>query len=372
MRLERLWVEDFRNISSADLSFDSGINILWGDNAQGKTNVLDAVYLLAHLNSFRERKRRNLIRKGSTHALVKGEVVVEGVSQTLGVGIDRGQRRLRVDNMPVAAPNDYFRGFCVILFSPDQVDIVRGSPSDRRKFADRAAFRRNLPHFELVRSYNKVLKSRNRCLKEQRFDLAEAYQQQLAELGAKVAVARMMVVEQLDDCLQEIYTGLTGTGESISIEYVSRWADGCPVSVDDASRRTAKLAAQLDEAITSTTSEERKRGHAVVGPHTDDVVIGIDEMEAGRFASQGQVRSILLALIMAEYRLLSHRLQDPPVVLLDDLSSELDASRRTTLLEYIRGLEGQVLVTTTDLAFLGSSLERAQFHVEGGKVVRER
>ena len=366
MNLSCLSFEGFRNLVPNRLEFSPGINILFGNNAQGKTNLLDAIYLLAHLNSFRTSRVTELVEWGKKHFIVEGEVGSNRESHHLKVGMGSNKRRLYVDDMVVKETADFFVGFRVVVFSPDQVDIVKGSPSTRRKYIDRSAFRRCSQHLGKVKDYNKVLRNRNICLKDGRGDLVDLYGRQLARQGAKVTFSRLEVVQQIETLLSQVYSKVVGVEREVHVSYSSSWMEkreGCFEQWDEDT-----LEETLYRSLLKSSGVERRRGHTVVGPHTDDVTFTIDGVSACRFASQGQVRSLLLALKMTEYQLLYQQFGDPPVVLLDDLSSELDVSRRRALLGYLEGIRGQAFVTTTDISFLDDALPRKEYTVCEGSI----
>ncbi len=366
MRLKSINIQDFRNLVSSALDFSPGINIFHGKNAQGKTNLLDAVYLLAHLSSFRTSRVSELVCWEKKRAKVEGLVQVGEETHKLKVSIGEGGRRLFVNDMMVKEPRDFFMGFRVVVFSPDQVDIIKGNPSNRRKYLDRSAFRRSSEHLVRVRNYNKVLRNRNISLKEGRIDLVDLYGRQLARYGGVVTDARLKVVSQINEILSEIYYSVVGVKNNVEIKYESKWALDKEENIS--SMNEDILEEKLYRSLKSTVSLDRSRGYTSLGPHTDDISFTLDGFSAGRFASQGQVRSIMVSLNMTEYHILHEILGDPPVVLLDDLSSELDVSRRRHLLNYINELEGQAFVTTTDTNFLNNDVERKEFLVHDGVI----
>jgi DNA replication and repair protein RecF len=359
MRLEKLKLRNYRNIEVMDFTPGVGVNVFGGNNAQGKTNILDAIYLLAHLNSFRTSKRRQLIQRGRTQCYVEGAVTVGGVSQKLGVGIGKNGFKISLDGASLSRSTDFFKGFCVVLFSPDGVDYIRGSPADRRKFIDRCVFRRKTSHLDLVRSYNKTLKSRNRCLKEHRYDLADAYTAGLANFGSELVNNRLEVIEDLKRVLPLTYRNITGIKDDLKVSYLADWQS-------NDSRDTQKLRHDLEKSIRASSKQEQSRGHTICGPHTDDVLFEINNFKAADYSSQGQVRSLILSVVMAEFSSLSEMSNDPPVVLLDDISSELDEQRRKALFDHIQRMDGQVFVTTTDIGFLETSMEKKMFYVKNG------
>lgn len=366
MRLDSIGFQDFRNLAHQNITLSSGINIFHGKNGHGKTNLLDAVYLLAHLNSFRSSKTSDLINWEKKSCKVEGRVHLGKSTYGLKVRMGIDGRRLFLDDILVKKPSDFFIGFRVIVFSPDGMDIIRGNPANRRKFIDRAAFRRSPRHLFHVKEYQKILKNRNISLKEGRGDLVNLYGRQIAGYGAEIVDKRIRAVAEINEILSEIYRSVVGVKQSIELSYSSKWAVEEKEEINLVNKGV--LEGRLFRYLEKTASIDRARGFTGTGPHTDDISFMIDSVSASRFASQGQLRSILIALNMAEYHVLNKKFGDPPVVLLDDFSSELDEFRRRKLLEYINELEGQALITTTETGFLGDGMKRKEFEVKDGFV----
>lgn len=365
MRFVQLGLVGFRNWSCCEVEFDQGINLFWGDNGQGKTNLLEALYFVAHLNSFRTSQNSEMMQWGVDRCLVEATAESMGVPRRLRVELGNEQRSLLVDGSKVRAVEDFFSGVRVVLFAPQHVELVRGPPSLRRRYMDRMAFRRGVDHLGRVRDYLKVLRSRNVILRERRGDLWDVYTRKLAHLGAGLTVARLSVLEEVNQRLGEVYSGLVGTEERVEIRYRSTWRRGGEMGKKD-----------LEECylgqLTQNRSLDAGRGFTTVGPHTDDMEILIDDRPARRYASEGQVRSVALALGVGEYSMLSGVYGEPPVFLMDDLSSELDRSRRQSLFKYLTQMDGQLFVTATSGSELPLDVSRKEFEVVGGAVRRGR
>jgi DNA replication and repair protein RecF len=350
VRLVTLEAVDWRNLRQARLEAFTRFVVLHGDNAQGKTNLLEAVGMLATLRSFREARTARLIRQGSGVGRQPGEAVLR--AEVRGMGGTRqlewrrkGEKRsLSLDQAPVRRLRDWFAVLRAVIFSPDHARIIRGEPAERRSFLDRAAFTADPSHLELVRDYQRVLSQKGALLRGGRVDPIElaTWNQRLVELGARLTLRRLRVVEELRAHVVELHRAIGG-GRA-PVELVLRG-----VGVEDPDR----LPLHLERALASAGGEERRRGLALVGPHKDDLDIRVEGRLARSFASQGQVRSLVLALKLAEIRAAADRGDEPPLFLLDDLTSELDRGRMARLVELLGSFDNQVWITTTEPGWLG-------------------
>ncbi len=317
---------------------------------------------MATLKSFREARARRWIQIGADTARLAAEVQTELGGRRLQWVFEDGARRLSLDG--VADPNleSWFSCIRAVVFCPEDIAIVRGEPGLRRRFVDRAAFTLRPGHLSLVQDYRKVLKHKVALLK-QRASLAqrEVYDAELARLGARLIVRRREAVQALQDPLNQLHTQIAGSGQ-VDLLLKSRGASN-EVQEEDEIRDA------LASAIAQRSDDELIRGQALIGPHRDELEIRIDDRLARNFASQGQARSVVLALKLAQWSAAGAG-GDPPLFLLDDLGSELDVHRRERLLELLGALPGQVWVTTTGLDFVASvpASERLNLTVRGGEV----
>ena len=345
MRLVELAAADWRNVAAARLDTDARFVVLHGDNAQGKTNLLEAVWTLANLKSFRETRQRRLIRDGADTARVQGRVVGLAGRRTLLWSRTRaGARGLKLDERPVSDLSEWFAVLRAILFCPEHSAIVRGEPAERRNFVDRAAFTARPDHLEVVRQYRRVVQHKAAVLRSPVVDpvLLATHSDQLAALGAVLIERRRAILAELAGPTQALHKAIAGTDDvSLRLRSVAGEAPD-----------RAAVEAALREAMARAEPDERRRGLVLVGPHRDDLDLRINGREARRFASQGQVRSLVLALKLAELEAARVR-GEAPLFLLDDLTSELDQRRMARLIELLSDLDNQVWVTTTDPGWLG-------------------
>lgn len=349
-------VRDWRNLRAAELWSDGRFVVLHGDNAQGKTNLLEAVWMLATLRSFREARPRRLIREGSKVATVEATSVGPIGTRRLQLRLGEGTRRLSIDGATPSSLTTWFEAVRAVLFCPEHVAIVRGGPEERRAFLDRAAFTARPGYLEVARDYRRAVQQKAALLRGGRASAAElaAWNQRLVDLGGRVAMARHQVLLELRGPFQQMYAAIAGPGvegaggpgdDGARVELAVRSLGGEEEGIEAVRQR-------LDAALARHGAEERRRGRVLVGPHRDELLIRIQGRLARDYASQGQARSLVLALKLAELAAARTRGQ-APLLLIDDLTSELDRGRMRRLVEILGELDNQVWVTTTDPAWLG-------------------
>ncbi|MFI5288734.1 MAG: DNA replication/repair protein RecF [Polyangia bacterium] len=361
MRVIALEAVDFRNLAQVVVEPHPRFNVLHGDNGQGKTNLLEAVYLLGTLRSFRAAKTEELIRFGQARARVRARVSRLGTERLLEVELSPGHKSARLDGKH-ARSSQYFGGFNVVLFAPEDLRLPRGAPSGRRRFLDRAIFNAQPGYLAEAQSYERVLRSRNALLRSGAFDpaLLEVYETQLAEAAVPLVTRRHRFVEALAPKVAETFSRVTG-GLSLEIAYES--------TLDVPEERIAGL---LRERLLAERRRDAARGATSSGPHTDDLALRFEGRAAGAYASQGQLRAIVLALKIAEIEQLTSALGDAPVLLLDDVSSELDATRNAQLFEFLREVPSQAFITTTHPAHVLLTKDRQDYQVVSGTISIEK
>ena len=337
MRLLELSLRDFRNVESVELSCDSDFVVLHGDNGQGKTNILEAIGMLATLKSFRTHRRKELIRWGCDSAMVEGQVESEGHKRLFRLEIEAESRKATVDGKSPEKLSDYFRSIRAILFAPNHIEMVRGSPETRREFLDRAVFTLSPAYLDRYREFKRLQSQKSALLRSGWADpiQLDILDEQLAIAGARVSLRRSEFVEGIEVNFREMHERLTSNSD-VSIRYRSSIGDG---SVEERAESYLEL-------LRAQREESMERGWDTVGPQRDDLIIDLNDHKARSFASQGQARALVLALKLAELEVVRSR-GGQPLFLLDDLSSELDSLRRERLIDLIDDLNVQCFVTTT-------------------------
>jgi DNA replication and repair protein RecF len=337
MHLRRLVLHNFRNIDQVEAFPDPGFNILWGENAQGKTNILEAIYLLGHLKSFRTTRNSELIRKGCPFGRIAGEVEKKDVLHTIGVVIQEEGKSIRVDGKPVIRTKDFPGYLCSVLFAPEEVGLARGYPAGRRALLDRAVFQADPAFLDRAREYQRYLKQRNRLLKEgSRPEQLLPWNEGLVTAGAQVRRMRIHYLQRLVPLLKETYRAITDGREEADLLYPAR------VSTEH------ELQEQLRCELKRQTAQEIRIGTTLAGPHRDDIQFMVNGLSLRSYGSQGQQRSFLLAFKTAQIMDLERHAGCLPVLLLDDMTGELDRKRQEFFFQFLRERRSQVFVTTTD------------------------
>ncbi len=359
MRLQHARLRGFRNIAEAELELAPHFTALVGPNGQGKTNALEALYSIAALRPLRNVPRRALIRAGDERARV--EVRVEradtGLVHTLALELEGRSRTLEKDDKACEA-TAFIGTFVAVAFTPDDLSLGKGSPDGRRRFLDRALLDLRPSYLQRALRYGRAVKDRNRVLIDDGPDeMVDAFDRVIAQEGAAIAVARAQYVEEITPRLVRHFERIAQPAPALRIVYDASLAEGLDATSEEATR-DAFLQRLLDRR-----PSDRRRRTTSIGPHLDDLVFTLDGTAIKERASQGQHRAIVLALKLAELTFLADRLGEPPVLLLDDMSSELDAERSEQLFRSVSQLEGQVVLTSTQEP---AALSARIYRVEGG------
>ena len=363
MRVEHLTIEGFRNLDRVDVDVGQRFVLIHGDNAQGKTNLIGAVYLLSTLKPLRGHRTRDLVGWDHDAAGVAAEVAHDGLLRRYRIDITAKGRQVQLDGSVVRDLEPYFRGIRAVAFTPSDARIVMGEPKLRRAWLDRAAFTARPSHLFAVRQYTRVLEQKSAALRQgQGGALLDVYDQQLATAGAELITRRLDILAELNGPVSTVHTRITGLSEQLSVSYRSK-TEG-----DSVVQRAASLAEQLRTA----RADEVRRQRTLAGPQLDDVRLELDDRAARSFGSQGQVRSVVLSLKLGEL-LAAHARGDQPLFLFDDVSSELDATRTERLIALLSEVDAQVFATTTDATQLDALPpgQTARLRVVSGQVQQE-
>lgn len=351
MLVQSLRLRDFRNLAELTLAPDSRFNIIEGANGQGKTNLLESIYFLAALRSFRALRNAAIVRTGADEAQCEAWIDRGGVRREVSIAIGPRARRIRLNGNTVRRLGDFFGTVNAVAFTPEDVAVMRGSPGDRRAFIDRMIFNAH-PGFAVeMAEYETALKNRNALVRDGEVrdrSLLEVYDHQLARCAAVIARRRIDWLEALREPFAATFDEIFGGGVGASVSYRPSFLDD--ETPDDPG--DAGLASAMRDALEASLRRDLQRGHTTVGPHRDDFDGAIDGRSAREYASQGQHRSYVLSLKITEIRLSTERNGHSPILLLDDVSSELDPARNARLFEFLSSIDGQVFITTTDAAFV--------------------
>ncbi|MDP6867844.1 MAG: DNA replication/repair protein RecF [Acidimicrobiales bacterium] len=318
MTVKHLWLTDFRNHREVDLSLDSGVTVVVGMNGQGKTNLIEALAWLARGTSFRGAPTEAMVRNGADRAIVRAEVDTKGRTVLLEAELAMsGKNRIQVNRQRVNRLRDLLGHFRTTVFGPDDLRLIKGGPRNRRGWIDDLLVDLHPGNHALRGDLDRILRQRNTLLKQSRGRATpdvettlDVWDAQLIEVGERLASARREVLAVLVPEVEVLMGALTGGRSRMNMEVVDQWSSK-----------------GLEAALETARPDDLKRGVTTVGPHRDEILFSLDDMPARTHASQGEQRSIVLALRLAGHRLVADRTGSEPVVLLDDVFSELDAGR---------------------------------------------
>lgn len=382
MHVAHLSLHNFRSYADLDVALEPGATAFIGRNGQGKTNLVEAIDYLSRLSSHRVATDAPLIRAGADQAVVRASVVKEGRTALLEVELNPGRaNRARINRSPLPRPREIIGLVRTVVFAPDDLTLVKGDPSDRRKMLDDLLVLRT-PRLAGVRSdYDRILKQRNSLLKtagiargssrDAAMATLEIWDDNLARVGAEILGARLQLVEDLRPYLGKAYEAVArgASRDDADLEYRA--------SIDDGTSGPTDLQQALLDAIAARRKDELDRGISLVGPHRDELLLtlgtgsGPDDLRlpVKGYASHGESWSFALALRLASYDLLRAD-GDDPILVLDDVFAELDAERRSQLAQLVAGAE-QVLVTAAVAADVPASLQGVRYLVADGEVTRD-
>ena len=335
-------MDNFRNYSDKTVCFEEGLNVIVGPNATGKTNLLESVYMCGLGTSPRVSRDRDVIRWGEKGAYIHLELQKKFRAHTIDMYIDsREKKRVAIDGIPITRLAQLIGTLGIVFFSPDELKLVKDAPVERRHFMDISLSQQSAKYLFALSRYNAVLARRNKLLKtltpgEDLKNSLSVWDVQLAKEGARVIKARYDFTRELKKFAAQKHSVLSGGKESLSIEYESDCPDGAEADMADELTRKLFTGYEKDCALQYTT----------VGPHKDDIKITLDGVDVRKFGSQGQQRTAALSLKLAEISLFTDNMGEQPVLLLDDVLSELDERRRRTLLEETSNY--QTLITCTE------------------------
>ncbi len=344
MKLKSLHLKDYRNYSDLTLNLDDGLTILTGKNAQGKTNLLEAIFLLSLTKSHRTHRDQEMIAWQAEDALIEGVVENKNVSYSLSLQISKKGKIAKFNHLEQAKLSQFIGKLHVVLFAPEDLQIIKGSPALRRRFIDSELGQTHPVYIQELQTYNRLLKQRNKYLKDkgQSKDFDDLYYEvmtdQFINQAIKVINYRKAFIQSLSDLARPIHSELSANQDVFTIIYQ---ASSSRLNYD----KDDQIKDQFTELIHSSIQRERDQGQTFYGPHRDDISFLIDGKPAQTMASQGQQRTIILSLKLAELDLIHNVTGDYPVLLLDDVLSELDHHRQDILMKRIKNQVQTVLTT---------------------------
>lgn len=358
MHISRLCLRNFKNIRSLTLSPAPTVNVFWGDNAQGKTNLIEAVYFLSNLRGFRGVKNQDFITHGEPGSKIEAFLEDSAVRHHFEVAFDIHCKNVYLDEKTPASSSFYFSRFQTILFAPEEVNLVKAGPAGRRALMDRAVFIATPSYLDLYSKYRKILGNRNILLKKQSSAAElEPWDEALIRAGSQIRLRRAEFINKIKPYLNDFFSWISSGREKVSIVY--------PEGAEDLASSEENLRGEL----TKRRDAELRFGHTLAGPHRDDFIFDLNGFSLRQFGSQGQQRSFMLAFKMAQLKEMEKNLGHSPILLLDDITGELDPERRGFLFDFLLKKQSQIFLTTTDNKNLKKNgFEGARFfRVSGGE-----
>jgi len=376
MHLEKLSVVNFRNYAEAQATFSPDLNLIYGLNAQGKTNFLEAIYLLCLGRSFRVAKNQEMVKKDSSFFTITGTLTLDNQIKKKAVLSYRkdGKKEISIDRKKLSKHSKIFGQFPIVVMAPDEFKITSGGPSERRRFIDIFLSQVSLSYLTNLQEYNRILKQRNRILQQIRDGQGvletsiEPWTERLVEVGCEIINARNKFVPEFSETLQSIYKKYTESQDTLKIFIEST------VTI----RKEICETEDFYNALRSVKKKERILGTTLVGPHRDELIFQINGMDLRKYGSRGEHKSVLVALKIAEFRYLKLKQDETPIMLLDDCYSELDNLREEKVFNSLNDL-GQIFLTSPKESLFENKTKQfdnfsnvSRFYVENGNIEHKK
>lgn len=336
MIIKSIELKNFRNYKQLQIDFDQATNILFGDNAQGKTNILESAYVSATTKSHKGSRDKEMIRFGEEEAHIRTVVCKKEQDFQIDIHLKKNRAKgIAINQLPIKKASDLFGILNIVFFSPEDLNIIKDGPAERRRFLDLELCQLDKIYLSDLTAYNKVLKQRNSLLKDMIYrpdlkDTLPIWDEQLVEYGKRIIRRRQSFIEELYEIVQEIHGNLSGKRELLTLKYEP--------NVESIF---------FQDELFRASERDRKLCQTSVGPHRDDISFMLGNIDIRKFGSQGQQRTAALSLKLSEIELVKKSIGDTPVLLLDDVLSELDSNRQNYLLNSIHDI--QTIITCTGL-----------------------
>jgi DNA replication and repair protein RecF len=371
---------NFRNLEEICFKPCAGVNVLYGDNAQGKTNLIEALWLFTGSRSFRGSRDSEFIKFNNSYARLSLDFISNGEQNNSTITIS-DTKQATLNGLKLDSVSGLSGHFCAVVFSPDHLNLVKGGPQNRRNFID-GAITEIFPRYSaLVSEYKNVLRQRNTLLKDiplhsELLDTLSVWDEKLAKCGASIIFTRLRYLKKLTAHSAEIYKGIASSpengeikekNEELKLEYSAFGGLKYLCEISDSREAVSKIKDELFNALTLQHTADIENGCTCIGPHRDDIKVSISGIDARVYASQGQQRSAVLALKLSEAAVLTESVGEPPVLLLDDVMSELDRFRQRFILNNIGGC--QVFITCCDPYGLDEIESESVFKIKNGRII---
>lgn len=362
MKIRKLKLLNFRNYDHLNLEFSDGLNVIYGDNGSGKSNLVEAIYLLALTKSFRITNDKNLIKKGESTTVVEGKLVKEDDYEKHKVTIASDGKKVEIDENKINRISDYVTKMQVVVFTPSDVGLINASPADRRRILNIEISQIFKEYLILLSNYNKILKQRNAYLKQLYLygnasrEYLDILTKKLIEYGKKIYKYRYEFIENINDSITDIYGQIFESGE-LKVKYISNFS---------------KTEREIYDSFKKIYSREMTMGKTLIGIHHDDFQFILDGNKLKEWGSQGQMKNAIIAFKISEIKIMKQILKEFPILILDDLFSELDKKKIANILNILDD-EVQTFITTTDLKSISKNVisKSNKYRVQDGKIMED-
>ncbi len=364
MKVKSLKFQNFRNLEDCVIYPCEGVNIIYGDNAQGKTNIIEALWLFCGGHSFRTAGTREMIKWNTDFSRLECEFFGQDREQKASIGFSGSKKIVSINGVEKNSSSALIEKFCAVVFSPENLSLIKRGPGERRNFIDSAICREKLKNAVTLSNYNRLIAQRNALLKDVLKnpgleDTLDIWDTQIIRLGARLTKQRLEFIDLISKKAAEYHSGISGDKEKLKLKYISSVSAKSGDSEEEIEQK-------FFERCKLNRQNEIVCGVTLSGPHRDDVEVIINGKNAKTFASQGQQRSAVLSLKLAEAAVLRERMGEEPVILLDDVLSELDSGRQDYLLNELEGC--QVFITCCERSNREQLKKGSVFLVENGKI----
>ncbi|MBR4949911.1 MAG: DNA replication/repair protein RecF [Clostridia bacterium] len=369
MFIDKLSISNFRNIKNASLQFDKGINIIYGENAQGKTNLLEIFYVFSHGKGFRSRTDKELLNFEEDNFDIDMSFFKNHKEENLRICFSEEKKKeIFFNYSKVSKLSEFLGEFKCVLFTPEDLNLVKEGPSEKRRFLDSALCQQSVKYFSYLINYNKILKQKNALLKdfensENNLLLLDTYNGYLSKYGSFIAKCRFDFINDIKKNAINFYREISSEKENLTMKYLSF------IEISENSSEK-ELFEKYYEILKKSIGADIEKGTSTFGIHKDDIKFFIDKKEVKSFASQGQQRSVVLSLKLAECENIKERFDEYPVLLLDDIMSELDIKRQDFIINNIKNK--QVIITVCDYERYKNLENSALYNVSGGVIRKVR
>lgn len=353
-------LKNFRNYELLSLGFDKSTNIFYGDNAQGKTNILEAVYLSGTTKSHRGTKDKDMIQFGANESHIETIVEKNGIKYQIDMHLKKNSPKgIAINKIPIRKASELFGIINIVFFSPEDLNIIKNGPGERRRFIDLELSQLDKVYLNNLSNYNRIVNQRNHLLKEIDYnkgalETLDIWDIQLIQYGNKIIERRQKFIEEINKIISNIHKKLTGNREDIKIVY-----------------EPSNGALSFEQALLKNKEKDLRIKSTSVGPHRDDIAFLVSDIDIRKYGSQGQQRTAALSLKLSEIELVKQSIHDTPVLLLDDVLSELDKHRQNYLLDSIHDIQTLITCTGVDEFVNHRFSINKVFYVQNGQVTKE-